>query len=130
MTFGGDWLFDDLNQHLISFSKDLVDLSYFINLRFVLKAFEQVAAVVVVSHHFGELQQAVDIRAKVLVMEKGIFLISHINEGCIEPVDDFSDRTQVNVSYFKLVFQSFGMELHQLLIMQQGYSTPVLSRID
>ena len=51
-------------------------------------------------------------------MQEAIFFIANVDKRGIEAIDNFADRTQINVSHLKLVIHPFGMELHQLLFLQ------------
>ena len=51
-------------------------------------------------------------------MQKGIFLVAYVDKRSVESIDNFADRSQINVTHLKLVVHPFGMKFHQLLVVQ------------
>lgn len=68
-----------------------------------------------------------ELRTKIEVMQKGVFVVTNIYKGGIQTGYYFFHSTQVYITDLKLASLLFLMEFYERLVFKEGYTTSVLS---
>ena len=90
----------------------------------------EVDLLVAAVHVFDEVVQGVEGGAEVEVVQKGVFLVSHIDEGGVESAHHFVHFTEVDVADGEGAFGLLAVEFDELPVFEEGDLDLAAGRVD
>jgi len=82
----------------MTFGQLLAYLAMFIDVRFKLKFFQLDTVNLSVAHQLREFLQRAELRSEIKVMKEGILVVSDVNEGGVQSLDNLLNGSKVYVA--------------------------------
>ena len=101
-----------------------------VNISFRLEFVESAAGDLLGADQLGKFLKSGILGTEVQVVKESILFVSNVDKGGIQPLYNFFNVAQVNVTYRKFSSPIVFMEFNQLFVAQQGNPTSFRSSAD
>ena len=118
-TLGGDGLLGHLAYNELADFENVGQVAHFLKGRFDFEVVEVTDRGVTVHGQFHVLGQRIVVDPQIEVVDKAVLVLTHIDEGGIEPRHDFAHLADVNVADMDFVAGLVLVQFDQLLVFEK-----------